>query len=33
MGVYIQDGLDATAANNIVEVAPNEWFLTKGAGI
>ena len=33
MGFNIQDGLDVTAANNTVELAPNDWFLTKGAGI
>jgi hypothetical protein len=32
-GVNISDGYDATSANNIVEVAPNLWFLTPGAGV
>jgi hypothetical protein len=32
-GVNISDGYDVTSPNNIVEVMPNEWFLTKGAGI
>jgi hypothetical protein len=26
-GVPISDGYDATSANNIVEVVPNDWFL------
>lgn len=32
-GVYVSDGYDSTSANNIVEVVPNLWFLTPGAGI
>jgi hypothetical protein len=31
-GVNIGDGYDVTVANNLVEVMPNEWFLTKGLG-
>lgn len=32
-GTYIADGYDATSNNNIVEVKPNVWFFTPGAGI
>lgn len=31
-GIYTADGYDTTAANNVVEVLPNDWFL-KGPAI
>jgi hypothetical protein len=32
-GVNTSDGYDATSNFNIVEVAPNNWFMQAGAGI